>query len=142
MKRLATAFAILVMLTSIAFAHTRHHHYRHHYIHVVHANNFAEGLGVGLLHMIDSAKPRAWCGWYMRQELGVADTRYNLAREWANYGHAVFGPAIGVVVVWVHHVGRIVGQQQGQWIVRSGNDGGAVRERPMSVAHAIAFREP
>ena len=37
------------------------------------------------------------------------------------------GPGIGVVVVWSHHVGIITGQTpDGQWIVHSGNDGGAV----------------
>jgi hypothetical protein len=47
------------------------------------------------------------------------------------------------VVVWPHHVGMITGRTpDGQWIVKSGNDGGGVaRERPRSVAGAIAFRE-
>jgi hypothetical protein len=43
-------------------------------------------------------------------------------------------------VVWRHHVGRIVGQENGQWIVQSGNDGHAVRTRARSIAGAIAFR--
>jgi hypothetical protein len=33
-----------------------------------------------------------------------------------------------------------VGQENGHWIVRSGNDGHAVRTRPRSLAGAIAFR--
>jgi hypothetical protein len=50
------------------------------------------------------------------------------------------GPGIGVVV-WSHHVGIITGQTpDGQWIVHSGNDGGAVRTRARSLARAIAFR--
>jgi hypothetical protein len=45
---------------------------------------------------------------------------------------------MGAVVVWPHHVGLITGQgANGQWIVRSGNDGGSVRERPRSVAGAV-----
>jgi hypothetical protein len=42
------------------------------------------------------------------------------------------------VVVWSHHVGMITGRTAGgQWIVKSGNDGGRVRERPRSVAGAV-----
>jgi hypothetical protein len=37
-------------------------------------------------------------------------------------------------------VGRIVGRENGKWIVNSGNDGHAVRTRPRSIAGAIAFR--
>lgn len=140
MKRLATAFAISVSLATGASAHG--HHYRHYrYQHVVRAGNFSEGLGIGLMHMMDSAKPRAWCGYYMRQLLGVADTSYNLAANWAHYGSPSFGPHVGAIVVWRHHVGIITGGQPGAWVVKSGNDGNAVRERPLSVARAIAFRE-
>lgn len=85
-------------------------------------------------------RPHAWCGWYMRKVLGVADAAFNLARNWARWGHAA-SPGPGVVVVWPHHVGMITGRSSGgQWIVKSGNDGHAVRERPRSVAGAIAFR--
>lgn len=75
----------------------------------------------------------------MRQVLGVSDAAYNLARNWAHWGHAT-SPAVGVVVVWPHHVGRIVGGGPGHWIVESGNDGHAVRKRERSVNGAIAFR--
>ena len=87
-------------------------------------------------------RPRAWCGWFMRHHLGVADVRGNLARWWASYGHAAAGPAIGALVVWRHHVGKIKGQSAHGWIVLSGNDGHAVRERPRSLRGAIAFRWP
>jgi hypothetical protein len=85
-------------------------------------------------------RPAAWCGWEMRQLVsGDPGPEYNLARNWAHWGHS--GPAgIGAVVVWSHHVGKIVGQQDGEWIVESGNDGHAVRTRPLSTAGAIAFR--
>jgi hypothetical protein len=85
-------------------------------------------------------RPAAWCGWEMRQLVGGdPGPEYNLARNWAHWGHS--GPAgIGAVVVWSHHVGKIVGQQDGEWIVESGNDGHAVRTRPLSTAGAIAFR--
>jgi hypothetical protein len=85
---------------------------------------------------------KKWCGWFMRQEFGVADRRFNRAIEWRHYGSPADGAAIGVIVVWRSHVGRIVGGSPGAWIVRSGNDGGRVRERERSVGAAIAFRWP
>ena len=85
-------------------------------------------------------KPARWCGWYMRTQLG-GGPEYNLARNWAKRGRPLNGPRVGAVVVWPHHVGLITGRtEDGQWIVRSGNDGGRVRERPRSVAGAV-FRK-
>ena len=85
-------------------------------------------------------RPAAWCGWEMRQLVsGDPGPEYNLARNWAHWGHS--GPAgVGAVVVWSHHVGKIVGQQDGEWIIESGNDGHAVRTRPLSIAGAVAIR--
>jgi hypothetical protein len=76
----------------------------------------------------------------MRQLVsGDPGPEYNLARNWAHWGSS--GPAgVGAVVVWPHHVGKIVGQQDGEWIIESGNDGHAVRTRPLSIAGAIAIR--
>jgi len=91
---------------------------------------------------VGGGRPSAWCGWYARSLVGSdPGPEYNLARNWAHWGHAA-SPGVGVVVVWPHHVGMITGRSpDGQWIVKSGNDGrGAVRERPRSVAGAIAFR--
>jgi hypothetical protein len=86
-------------------------------------------------------RARAWCGTYLSKYLGQSDRRLALAREWARTGMNAGGPGIGVVVVWPHHVGIITGQaSNGEWIVHSGNDGGAIRTRPRSVARAIAFR--
>ena len=106
--------------------HWAHHHYRHHRHYVAYHDG----------------RPRAWCGWEMRRELGVADPRYNVARNWAHWGANAGGPRVGAVVVWVHHVGRIVGgpDAQGRWLVHSGNDGNQVRTRYRSLAGAIAFR--
>ncbi len=72
--------------------------------------------------------------------MGVSDNAYNLAREWARYGHATVAH-VGAIVVWPHHVGKIVGGSNGKWVVLSGNDGHAVRARQRSLAGAIAFRE-
>jgi hypothetical protein len=89
-------------------------------------------------------RPAAWCGWYMRQIFHVADRSYNWAPNWAQWGHASLGPQVGAVVVWTYHVGLIAGgpDQHGRWLVRSGNDGNAVRTRYLSIAKAIAFRMP
>jgi hypothetical protein len=128
---------IVVLILSLCFVSPALAH-RHH-IHPM-----VRGLARGLIHMLDSIgpRPRAWCGWEMRRELGVADPAYNLARNWAHYGSAAFGPAVGEIVVWPHHVGRIVGQERGEWIVNSGNDGHAVRTRPRSLGGVIAYRWP
>ncbi len=84
-------------------------------------------------------RPAAWCGWYMRQLFGVADPAFNLARNWAHWGHPG-APGVGAVVVWPHHVGKIVGREGGEWVIQSGNDGHRVRTRPRSIAGAIAIR--
>ncbi len=85
-------------------------------------------------------RPAAWCGWEMRRLVGSdPGPSYNLARNWAHWGHA--GPAgVGAVVVWPHHVGKIVGQKDGMWVIELGNDGHALRTRPRSIAGAIAVR--
>lgn len=86
--------------------------------------------------------PVKWCGCFMRIEEGRSDPSLNLARNWARVGRDAGGPAVGVLVVWPNHVGKITGREASGWIVRSGNDGGRVRERVRSVAGAIAFRWP
>ena len=89
------------------------------------------GYGVG-------ARPGKWCGWWMRTQLG-GGPEFNLAANWRRYGSAT-SPQVGAVVVWPHHVGIITGRaSNGQWIVKSGNDGGRVRERARSVSGA-SFR--
>jgi hypothetical protein len=88
-----------------------------------------------------AGRPHAWCGWFMRGQVGSdPGPSFNLARAWARYGSNAGGPSVGAIVVWPHHVGKIVGHENGQWIVQSGNDGHRVRTRPRSVAGAIAFR--
>ncbi len=84
----------------------------------------------------NNGRPRAWCGWWMRQQRG-GGPELNLAWNWSRWG-SPSGPQVGAVVVWRHHVGEIVGRAaNGQWLVRSGNDGGAVRTRARSVAGAV-----
>ena len=133
-----------------------HHYYTHHYEHhryarrYGHAGRYAAQPGRGDAEASyaprriayrggGGGRPRAWCGWYMRRLLGVSDPSYNLARNWAHWGRSG-APGVGAVVVWAHHVGKIVGQENGQWVIQSGNDGHAVRTRPRSIAGAIAIR--
>ncbi len=72
----------------------------------------------------------------MRTQLG-GGSHLNVAWNWRNYGRPT-SPQVGAVVVWRHHVGMITGRTaDGRWIVKSGNDGGKVRERARSVKGAI-----
>ena len=102
------------------------------------ARVMAEGAG----RVVNWSRPRAWCGWWLGRHLGMLDRKLWLAANWARVGRPAHGPAVGAVVVWRHHVGIITGRADHGWIVKSGNDGHAVRERPRSVAGAIAFRWP
>jgi len=87
-----------------------------------------------------SGRPAAWCGWQMRQLVDSdPGPAFNLARNWAHWGHGG-PPGIGAVVVWSHHVGKIVGQDGGKWIIESGNDGNRLRARPRSLSGVIAIR--
>ena len=123
MRTILAATAVLCALASNAEARSYHHH------------RYSGG------HEHYAGRPGAWCGWYMRSQVGSdPGPSYNLARSWASYGSNAGGPQVGAIVVWRHHVGKIVGQENGQWIVQSGNDGHAVRTRPRSLAGAIAFR--
>jgi hypothetical protein len=169
MRRVVAVSALLLAFGSSAEARTHHHHYRHYAHHHYRQQtqgfgfmNFASGNGYSGLESSGNertsygrsgyrqsaysrsgrgGRPAAWCGWYMRSQVGAdPGPQYNLARSWAHYGSNAGGPSVGTIVVWRHHVGKIVGQQNGQWIVESGNDGHAVRARPRSLAGAIAFR--
>ena len=87
-------------------------------------------------HHSAGARPARWCGWWMRAQKG-GGPELNLARNWKNWGRPS-APRVGAVVVWSHHVGMITGRTaSGQWIVKSGNDGGRVSERPRSVSGAV-----
>jgi hypothetical protein len=128
MRTLVAATAVLCLVGSNAEARSRHHYHHH-------AGHHHAG------HHHYAGRPGAWCGWYMRGQVGSdPGPSYNLARSWARYGSDAGGPSVGAIVVWRHHVGKIVAHENGQWIVQSGNDGHAVRARPRSLAGAIAFR--
>jgi hypothetical protein len=137
MRILMAATFVLCAFGSSAEARSYHHHHSHHHHHSPHHYRHA-GRHYGY-----AGRPAAWCGWYMRGQVGAdPGPSYNLARSWAHYGSNAGGPRVGAIVVWPHHVGKIVGREEnGQWIVQSGNDGHAVRTRPRSLAGAIAFRD-
>jgi|SRR5690242_14511026 len=103
----------------------------------------ASGNEVQVLGGRPAGCPHAWCGCWLRQYLNVQDKSLNLARQWRTFGAPAGGPAVGVIVVWHHHVGIITGRgADGGWIIKSGNDGRVVRERERSLRGAIAFRWP
>jgi hypothetical protein len=144
---LTVAFAAATMFTQAAQAHEHHRHRGYHgYHHVARSHRGraieAEASFGALSHLTGGAGPRpaAWCGWAMRQLVGGdPGSSYNLARNWAHWGRS--GPAgIGAIVVWPHHVGKIVGRENGEWVIESGNDGHALRSRARSIAGAIAIR--
>lgn len=147
--------ALLVFAGVIAFASTdaqaRPHHHKRHSVH--HAVHHPHRAGVHLRHHAGrhharrarhvraaGSRPRAWCGWWLGHHLGMQRRDLWLARNWASVGRNAGGPRIGAVVVWRHHVGIITGRAGSKWVVKSGNDGHGVRERPRSVSGAIAFR--
>src|SRR5215469_4761444 len=153
---LTVAAAAMVIFVQSAQAREHHHGHRHHHSLVARRGSSAEtpsapnGLfgfaaanpasNTTLYRGHDQARPAAWCGWEMRRLVGAdPGPSFNLARNWARWGRP--GPAeIVAVVVWAHHVGKIVGQKDGEWIIEPGNDGHALRTRPGSIAGAIAIR--
>lgn len=84
--------------------------------------------------------PRAWCGWFLSNHLGLHRRDLWVARNWAGIGHRVSLPVAGAIVVWRHHVGIISAVDGHRVKVLSGNDGHRVRNRWRSVSGAIAFR--
>lgn len=150
------AAAAVIMFAPSAHAREHYHHHSHHVArHRIYARSHSGRImrsaagwtSGGFAYSSrssyrgrDRGRPAAWCGWEMRRLVGSdPGPSYNLARNWSHWGRP--GPAgIGAVVVWAHHVGRIVGKENGQWVIESGNDGHALRTRPRSIAGAIAIR--
>ena len=154
MKKKLVAVVVLI-LTAISFSQTsaqaRGHHRKsiHHAVHhsVHHARAIQRRHASRAPRFARHARgargggrPAAWCGWWLGNHLGMANRKLWLARNWASVGSNAGQPGVGVVVVWRHHVGVITGRAGSQWIVKSGNDGRAVRERVRSISNAIAFR--
>ena len=144
-KKLASALAVVtsVIVLSSSAAQARGHHHRgahtvRHSAHKHHNGAFVQRRAGR--YASRSGRPAAWCGWWLGQQLGISNRSLWLARNWASVGSNAGQPEVGVVVVWRHHVGIITGRSGSGWIVKSGNDGHAVRERVRSISGAIAFR--
>src|SRR5574340_827421 len=141
LRQAMIAAAVLLALPSLASAAPKH---RHHHRHVVVAqaeivcdrqgcrSNSPAGQApaagrrrtladAGLSH--SDPRPAKWCGWALRQWLGVKDRAYNLAKNWAHFGERASGPALGVIAVYPHHVGIVVAvPAPGRMVMKSGND--------------------
>lgn len=107
----------------------------------------AGGRRHGAAQVLGDPRPRAWCGWQMRQWMHVADRKFNLARNWVHYGTPATGPAPGVIAIFARkgggHVGIVTAvPRPGVIVLKSGNDGHAVRERERSTRGIIAYRWP
>lgn len=149
--KLTTVAAALAATIVFAHAAQAREHHRHHFTHRQVKSGDEAQQGTVFFRQAEGyagpsaaagrrgGRPAAWCGWEMRQLVGNdPGPAFNLARSWASWGQP--GPAgVGAVVVWSHHVGKIVGQEDGMWVVKSGNDGHAVRTRPRSLAGVIAI---
>ena len=89
---------------------------------------------------------RAWCALFANMVLartGYGGTGSAAARSFARYGRAASGPAPGVIAVWPHHVGFVVGAvAPGRIRVISGNHNHRVAEGTYSTRSVMAFRYP
>jgi hypothetical protein len=87
--------------------------------------------------------PHAYCGCGLRKYLGIADTRLNLASNWARLFPRVSGPRAGVAAVRAHHVMYIehsVGN--GQWLVRDYNSGNGLSRLHVRSVRGYVFVDP
>jgi uncharacterized protein (TIGR02594 family) len=89
---------------------------------------------------------RAWCAVFANMVLaraGYSGTGSAAARSFARYGRPAAGPAPGVIAVWPHHVGFVVGAVgPGRIRVISGNHNHRVAEGTYSTRSVMAFRYP
>jgi hypothetical protein len=149
---LTVAAAAMAIFVQSAQARGHHHSHRHHRSLVASRGTFiGERLTPNGLFSFAAANVASHMTAYRGRDQGLvrlgdappcrrrSGSVLNLARNWAHWGRP--GPAAnGAVVVWPHHVGKIVGQHNGEWIIESGNDGHALRSRPRSIAGAIGVR--
>ena len=71
-----------------------------------------------------NARPRAWCGWWVRQQKNISDPKFNIAHNFMQWGRASF-PHVGAVgVMKRRHVGIVVGTCSGGVLLKSGNTWG------------------
>lgn len=89
---------------------------------------------------------RPWCAIFANMVLartGFRGTGSAAARSFAQYGAPASGPAPGVIAVWPHHVGFVVGSGgPGHIRVVSGNHNHRVEESTYATRGVMAFRYP
>jgi uncharacterized protein (TIGR02594 family) len=87
-----------------------------------------------------------WCAAFANmilQRAGHSGSGSATARSFARYGRPAPGPAPGVIAVWPHHVGFVIGSAgPGKIRVVSGNHGRRVAEGVYSTRSVIAYRYP
>ena len=146
---------IIAMLLYGPIAEARPHHYRH--VAVAQPVQFKPFWEWGwwnqgtvaagkVAHYVGGlvGKPRAWCGWWMRQQVGQdPGPAFNLVASWHRWGRPS-GPTPGAVAIWRsnHHVGKVISVNGGQICTISGNSGGrtGVNERCEPASRFAAFR--
>jgi uncharacterized protein (TIGR02594 family) len=93
-----------------------------------------------------TGQSRAWCAVFANMVLkrtGFHGTGSAAAVSFARYGHPAAGPAPGVIAVWPHHVGFVVGSGgPGRIRVVSGNHNHRVEESTYATRSVLAFRYP
>jgi uncharacterized protein (TIGR02594 family) len=93
-----------------------------------------------------TGQSRAWCAVFANMVLkrtGFHGTGSAAAVSFARYGRPAAGPAPGVIAVWPHHVGFVVGASgPGRIRVVSGNHNHRVEESTYTTRSVMAFRYP
>ena len=93
-----------------------------------------------------TGQKRAWCAVFANMVLkrtGYHGTGSAAAVSFARYGRPAAGPAPGVIAVWPHHVGFVVGSNgPGRIRVVSGNHNHRVEESTYATRGVMTFRYP
>jgi uncharacterized protein (TIGR02594 family) len=93
-----------------------------------------------------TGESRPWCAIFANMVLartGYRGTGSAAAVSFARYGAPASGPAPGVIAVWPHHVGFVVGSMgPGRIRVVSGNHNHLVAESTYATRGVMAFRYP
>jgi len=87
--------------------------------------------------------PHAYCGCGLRKYLGLADTRLNLARNWARLFPREPTPAAGLAAVRAGHVMYIeAAAGHGLWLVRDYNSGEGMSRLHVRDVRGYVFVNP
>ena len=87
--------------------------------------------------------PHAYCGCGLRKYLGLADTRLNLARNWARLFPREPSARAGLAAVRNHHVMYVQASAgDGRWLVRDYNSGGGVSRLHVRDLRGYVFVNP